>query len=389
MHAVTDSIQEYSTTLQLNKQAHRLSPMQKKFNDLLVKIEKAHQRNTKRKKKLDDLLAIAGESVVPVIGELNRLVYMWIKLVREKIREEKFLGDDLFILDALIGERINYLSRSLLGLSEIEALELQNLSKEMLTESFKAMSKKEFKQFKNEFGGEMFGDLMDGVNSPEDLTDLIVNFTDEAQSENFDGKGFGQEKKKENTKERKKTPKQVQKEADILALQNLKDRELKSIYKDLAKVIHPDTEQDSNLRDEKEEIMKQLTQAYANRDLKTLLELEARWLSKGENDTDELFNEKLRLHILLLQEQLTNIEAAGTEIVFNTHYQLLEQIGIDLYYPNRWNPKAVITDVQMEAKSIRIEIDLLSGSTAQRKRYFKDTIENNRMRMQMNMIRFD
>jgi hypothetical protein len=88
-----------------------------------------------------------------------------------------------------------------------------------------------------------------------------------------------------------------------------RQRTLSTIYKQLAKVIHPDLEQDPARRAEKERVMQELTAAHRNRDLHALLRLELAWL-EGENDRlDALTDEKLGLYLDVLREQVDEAEA--------------------------------------------------------------------------------
>ncbi len=57
----------------------------------------------------------------------------------------------------------------------------------------------------------------------------------------------------------------------------MKKRNLKSLYKQLAKVLHPDLETDPESKLQKEEWMKRLTSAHALGDLRELLSIEFEW----------------------------------------------------------------------------------------------------------------
>lgn len=80
-------------------------------------------------------------------------------------------------------------------------------------------------------------------------------------------------------------------------------RTISAIYKQLAKVLHPDLETDPALREQKHHLMQELTTAYKQGDLHTLLRLELAWIHREEGDLDRLTDDKLKVYIQLLHEQ--------------------------------------------------------------------------------------
>jgi curved DNA-binding protein CbpA len=80
-------------------------------------------------------------------------------------------------------------------------------------------------------------------------------------------------------------------------------RTIGAIYKQLAKVLHPDLEPDPEKRGEKLALMQQLTAAYRNEDLPSLLRLELEWLHREEGDLDRLTEEELKIYNAVLREQ--------------------------------------------------------------------------------------
>ncbi len=80
-------------------------------------------------------------------------------------------------------------------------------------------------------------------------------------------------------------------------------RTISVIYKQLAKVLHPDLETDPVKREQKHHLMQELTAAYRQGDLHTLLRLELAWIHREEGDLDRLTDEKLKVYIQLLNEQ--------------------------------------------------------------------------------------
>lgn len=79
--------------------------------------------------------------------------------------------------------------------------------------------------------------------------------------------------------------------------------EIKSLFRQLAKAFHPDTEPLEHLKDEKTDIMKKITAAYENQDLYGLLKLEKEHLGPREFSED-----KIELYIKHINERLTGLK---------------------------------------------------------------------------------
>ena len=96
-----------------------------------------------------------------------------------------------------------------------------------------------------------------------------------------------------------------QKRQEELAMKSIRE-----IYVELVKRLHPDREADAVVRMQKEECMKIVTEAYRNKDLASLLNMQADWLEgaavrSGEADEDSLknYNRILRSQLKCLEEE--------------------------------------------------------------------------------------
>lgn len=88
-------------------------------------------------------------------------------------------------------------------------------------------------------------------------------------------------------------------------------KSMREIYLELVKELHPDREMDETLRALKEERMKQLTEAYKQKDLASLLMMQINWLQEEsaknpQAQTDDVlkrFNKLLRVQLDRLDEE--------------------------------------------------------------------------------------
>ena len=108
---------------------------------------------------------------------------------------------------------------------------------------------------------------------------------------------------------RPKTAKQQRQEAERQRAQELLDRDLGRIFKDLAMKLHPDLEQDPKLKLQKEEMMKVLTHARDEGDYSELLRLHVEHNPGESTAKRELFSEStLKTLTKLLREKMREIQ---------------------------------------------------------------------------------
>lgn len=119
---------------------------------------------------------------------------------------------------------------------------------------------------------------------------------------------------------RKKTKKQLESEEMQKQQDSLKLKSLRSIYLSLAKVLHPDMETDPQQKIHKEELMKKVTVAYDNKDLPALLTLEMEWVISENNHLESLSDEKIKLYLAMLKEQVTELETEYYSLKMHPRY---------------------------------------------------------------------
>lgn len=119
---------------------------------------------------------------------------------------------------------------------------------------------------------------------------------------------------------RMKTKKQLLKEQKAQELETLQNKSLNTIYKQLAKEIHPDLEQDPKIRKEKEEVMKRLTTAYESNDLTTLLMLQSEWLDSEQVAEGKIDNETIKIYNSVLKDQIDVLQFDIDMLIMHPRY---------------------------------------------------------------------
>lgn len=116
-----------------------------------------------------------------------------------------------------------------------------------------------------------------------------------------------------------KTKKERYKEEKERLLEALRKKDLSQLYRQLAKIFHPDLEQDPTRIIEKEELMKQLVLAKEQGDLMTMLQLEMNWIEQEQH----LSTDKLLLYSTTLKEQIKDLQNQINALYHHPRYEFL------------------------------------------------------------------
>jgi hypothetical protein len=108
---------------------------------------------------------------------------------------------------------------------------------------------------------------------------------------------------------------------DLRAEEEFRKRSIANIYKQLARVLHPDFERDTERQKNKVQLMQELTAAYRQNDLHTLLRLEMQWIENEGGDIDRLTEEKLGVYNAVLTDQVRGLENRLRGLMFHARYR--------------------------------------------------------------------
>jgi hypothetical protein len=108
---------------------------------------------------------------------------------------------------------------------------------------------------------------------------------------------------------------------DGRAEEEARKRSIATIYKQLARILHPDLERDPERQKQKVELMQELTVAFRQNDLHTLLRLEVEWIEREGHDVERLTEEKLGVYNQVLSGQVDGLEKRLRDLVFHPRYR--------------------------------------------------------------------
>lgn len=274
-----------------------LPPAQKTFARLQRKIESLQKKERELTEELDEALQFYQESIYPLekasadlLAERVRIVYQFYKKKRKFSRLEKE------VLSELIAEDIDGMMQ-LVGVAEFPE-DVKQIFKDLNGSDCVAAAREELGEIKSDLEA-MFKDKGIDVNDQEEeiIRKLFLSFDKavEGEMDRFSAK-------KQTEKQRKKQLKQN-------AIEEMQKKSLNSVFRQLAKALHPDLESDSTKKAEKVELMKQVTEAYQKKDLRALLALELTWISGLDDATSMRNPEQLKIYNKILKGQVEALQA--------------------------------------------------------------------------------
>jgi hypothetical protein len=253
--------------------------------------------------------------------------------------------------------------------------ELKEIFKAVEGVSYEKVIEEEFDIMKNEmenmfeeFGFEMNFDDLHSKMTPEEMMQRTIEMEEQFKQQ--------ANKKDQQHTERKKTKKQLEKEAREKEIETARTKNISSIYKQLAKIFHPDLEQDEELKLQKEELMKRLTIAYENNDLHTLLSLELAWIQKEENNPDQLTDDKLGIYNEVLKEQVFELEDEINQALQHPRYEPLQKFAMFPHQMKSINIKHEKQEMEAMNKGIARNVERLKGNEKQALSAVKEVIHD-------------
>ncbi|TDH19701.1 hypothetical protein EXU57_22610 [Segetibacter sp. 3557_3] len=277
-----------------------LSKEQQNFNRLIRKIDVLRTELAKVKKDLSDGLTFYATYIHPLEQQLLemqkeavRLLVPFTRYTKSLSRHEKGMLKD-FLIDQLdqiqlfeekLDPELGQIFYELNGFTDDDALQLK------------------FERVKSEIRS-MFhrmGYDVDLQKLHKDMSEEELIATVREIQENVEQSAGEHRRTKANEAH-------TQQKRKASLLNQLRTTNLSAMYKQLAKMLHPDLEQDEDRKVEKETLMKQLTTAYNNNDLHTMLSLEITWMETAKKQNPSASHQKIKLYNRALREQVKELE---------------------------------------------------------------------------------
>ncbi|MFN9408823.1 MAG: hypothetical protein ACK6AY_05830 [Akkermansiaceae bacterium] len=340
-----------------------LSSAQIAFNKVMKKLEDERVKHQRKQKQLDDLMAVVIRDIMPLLEDLNRANRDLVFHVAEAMHGIKLSKKRINSLKDLVEELVNELLSDPCGISEEDVSELQKILEQLHPPEDQALLDAEAAE-----GFDFMRSLLESVAKKSgldlDLSDLDPNMNpadlERQMEERFRAAAAANHSRKQ-SRPRKQTTAQKEKAAMQAEIEEAKKRDLKSLYKQLAKALHPDLETDASLKDHKEVWMKRLTSAYAEGNLRELLQIEMEWLGEEAGNLASAGDEKLKVYCAVLKEQIADMKLRTNSLIREPQYGPLRRF-VHPFIPELPKPAGIMFDLKND---LQRQTKILKGLKAE------------------------
>ena len=326
--------------LEQQQKPARLSPAQKKFNALIQKIDDQKKLLAVWQETLPLCQQKVAGKLVPLQETFSEHQTAMVHLIDSLATTHKFTRNQqekiAHLITSICEELISRQGREELKpiynrYSEWDFDEAASEGNDMAAALLKDM-------FEQQFGVELDMDDFD-FSDPEGLADRLT----EQMEENY-------RQAEEARPKRKKTARQLAKEAREQEEEANVSKSIQAVYRQLVTALHPDREPDMAERERKTELMKKVTTAYGKRDLLQLLELQLSVEQIDQGKINNIAEDRLKHYNKILQNQLDELQ----DEVMSTEMQFREMAGLSPY--ERLTPKRVVALLDEDIRTLRGEI---------------------------------
>jgi hypothetical protein len=299
-----------------------LSPAQAEFNRLMAQLESARVKLERERVRLDRIMDALTHQLMPLIEETHRLDFELIMHLQNALSTYKLTQRRRESLEDLLRERARDLVVDTCGLAPTQLETLQKLMGEIDPDWIERESEEMEEGF--DYLRAMMEETAREAGIEMDLSDIDLRQNpEEGMRKLHERLAAATAAAAARPLSRKQTKNQLERERKQRAVEEAKQRDLKTLYKQLAKVLHPD------LRANKEEWMKRLTSAYAAGDLRELLRIEMEWLGEESSNLAAAGDEKLKVYSLILKEQIDEVKSRTYTLKDEPQYSSLRRIMDD------------------------------------------------------------
>lgn len=350
-----------------------LTKNQLEFNKLTQKIEKLQKEIEKKKLQFDAALKVYGTEIYPIQTEVSKQRRDLVLLLWDIYKSKKLAKADLRRLKEIVEHNLE------IFIDEQESVQLDKAMQEV----FEGIYNQSYSDMIAEGEAEAKKDLEQMLKSAKvDIDDLDINDPEaiarkvlEAHQKITEQEEKNFERQEKRNAKKKKSIKEIEYEKLQAAAEEMKGKNISTIYKQLAKLFHPDLEQDEVRKAEKVILMQELIAAYEAKNLHALLSLELKWIHNENNHLESLTEEKLAIYLQILKEQTKELETEKITIYQHPQYNsLVEKFG----YAIARNPLQITLNYLKDLKdhSVGLERDLNDFQSPNALKYIKAIIKD-------------
>ncbi len=342
-----------SLLIRLDKQPNaQLSKAQKAFNRLVREIEALRRGIESDTRDWDKALTAYARDLRPAELEVAAARKTIIRSLRPFLQKDKKLKPrQRQTLTEVLLEQI----QGVLQLETVLDDDLRQVHEELQKAPPSPRDKAQFKAMRDEME-----DFCRAMGVDLDLSEIRPDMTEaelDAKLREIEGRVDAREDGAPagRSAARPKSKRELDREQREREAEELRSRNLNTLYRQLAKLLHPDLEQDPVRRHEKEQSMKELTVAYKAGDLHALLRMEIQFILREEADAARLTDEKLKVYNEVLREQVNQLREERFAISAHPRYAPLRPYLLPFASASRF-------DAKLAARELRELVALMTQS---------------------------
>ncbi|POZ50828.1 J domain-containing protein [Methylovulum psychrotolerans] len=323
------------------KQGSTLSAAQKRFNNLIKQIDKNKKLLLDWKDTIPVYQQKVGQEYEPLFDTFNGYRLEWLQLLDQYYEHPLFKKTD----KAKIKHIISAVCDDLVVDMESEAVKaLFNKYKDtdyyaMVQEQEQAMAEMIKGLAKEMFKVDIDDDV--DVSTPEKFqAHLQDKLREQAEAEEA----------VKAAKPKKKTVKQLAREAKQQEDEALAGKSVQEIYRKLVAALHPDREPDEQERARKTELMQRVNTAYGKKDLLQLLELQLEAEQVDAAQLGHIADDRLKHFNKILGEQLAEL----TEEIGHIEMTFMERLNMPFF--GKITPKHLLAELAHDMRQVKQDI---------------------------------
>ena len=335
-----------------NTASHPLNPLAEKFNQLTQKIDELKTRISAKEAEMDKCLEQWRNSGINDFIKVQQFQFEYVSLLFDfhesgkiKSRTDRDILIQMIIMQMTLMDHNNQIYK----LEEYEQFRekvLKSKGFEIDSDLIEEQASL-FEEFLNGMGLETDFDInkwvRDGAN-PDDIPD---DFKEQIRLKQEEEKN--RKSKKKNKKINSKKP----------SIKELVTKNLSDLYRQLARIFHPDLETDPDQKILKEQLMTDLNLAYEAKNFHLMLQMEIKWLENSSEKFDKMSEDKLQVYIESLKEQIKILHSDLDQVPHQRKYALLHELATPhvCYSLNVY--KKIIKEFHIEGEEVTKSIQLL------------------------------
>lgn len=280
------------------------------------------QQFESRRRQLDADLVFHAEHLAPRLAEVTSRRRQFACALQPFLKDKRLKAADRQVVGDLLGE---HLSEIPIGHGP-EDEDLRAIFEQLHGEDYASVADAQMEEARGELEG-LFSEMGFDV----DLSGIREDMTEEElaakMAELFAGVQRQAQAAHAGRARAATTKRELREQARRAQLDEARRNSVGTVYRRLAKALHPDLEPDPRQRERKSRIMQEVTSAHAANDLHALLRLELAWMQTEEHDITRLTDEKLRAYNQLLKEQVRELEGALHMLPAHPRYEPLTVVA--------------------------------------------------------------